>query len=263
MAKYKIKRGKNQNEGKNRILPNVFNKKQLLELFTAIEETDVFIACLLSLFCGLRISEVCQLKKQDVDLVDCKIKVVQGKGSKDRYVMLPSSIKPLIEKWFRITESEYFIPTSSSRGISTNYLSIKFRRYLKKAGLLIEWDRTSTGQKRHLYSFHTLRYTYATYLLEKGVDLYYIQRSLGHSDIYTTQIYAYISQKDLQAKIEKAFDGKTTQTTSKRTIATTNTMLSDPMEILKLRYVNGEITKEELEEKIEVINTMTKNAELF
>jgi len=149
----KLKRGRDQYEGKGRILPNVFNKKQLLELFTAIEETDIFIACLLSLFCGLRISEVCQLKRQDVDLVDCKIKVVQGKGSKDRYVMLPSSIKPVIEKWFRITESEYFIPTTSNSGISTAYLSLKFRSYLKKAGLLIEWHKTSVGQKRHLYSF--------------------------------------------------------------------------------------------------------------
>lgn len=257
----KVKRGKNQYEGKGRILPNVFNKKQLLELFTAIEETDVFIACLLSLFCGLRISEICQLKRQEVDTIDCKIKIVQGKGSKDRYVMLPSSIKPLIEKWFRITESEYFIPTTSNRGISTNYLSIKFRRYLKKAGLLIESEPTSNGQKRHLYSFHTLRHTYATYLLEKGVDLYYIQRSLGHSDIYTTQIYAYISSKDLKEKIEKAFSGKNTPT-SKRTTSTA-TMPGDPLEILKLRYASGEITREELEEKIETITAMNKNMELF
>jgi len=246
----KIKRGKNQNEGKHRILPNVFNKKQLTELFTAIEETDVFMACLIALFCGLRISEVCQLKKQDMDLVDGKIKIVQGKGSKDRYVMLPSSIKPLIEKWFRITESDYFIPSSSKKGISTNYLSIKFRRYMRKAGLLIKWEKTSNGQQRHLYSFHTLRHTYATYLLEKGVDLYYIQRSLGHSDIYTTQIYVYISNKDLKEKIEKAF-GTTVQ---KKIISQAN--ISDPVEILKIRYANGELTLEELKEKIDVLKSM-------
>lgn len=92
-----MKRGKKRNEGKNRKLPNVFNKKQLIELFTVIEETDIFIASLLALFCGLRISEVCRLKRTDVDLESEKIKVVQGKGSKDRYVMLPTTIKPLIE----------------------------------------------------------------------------------------------------------------------------------------------------------------------
>ncbi|PIN81520.1 hypothetical protein COV13_00900 [Candidatus Woesearchaeota archaeon CG10_big_fil_rev_8_21_14_0_10_32_9] len=251
----KLKRGKDQNEGRGRILPNVFNKKQLLDLFTAIEETDIFIACLVSLFCGLRISEICQLKRQEVDTVDGKIKIVQGKGSKDRYVMLPSSIKPLIEKWFRITESEYFIPTTkSNRCISTNYLSIKFRRYLKKAGLLIESTPTSDGQKRHLYSFHTLRHTYATYLLEKGVDLYYIQRSLGHSDIYTTQIYAYISSKDLKEKIEKAFS-TTTQTPHKK-VNTQIVNITDPFEMLKMRFANGEISLEELKEKTEVLQSM-------
>jgi len=92
--------------------------------------------------------------------------------------------------------------------------------------------------------------TYATYLLEKGVDLYYIQRSLGHSDIYTTQIYAYISNKDLKTKIEKAFSTKTA--TSTKTVNVTNNASSDPMEILKLRYAAEKITRDELEEKIEV-----------
>ena len=248
------KRGKNQNEGRGRVLPNVFNKKQLTDLFTSIEETDVLIGCALALFCGLRISEVCQLKRLDVDLVECRIKIVQGKGSKDRYVMLPSSMKPIIEKWFRISESEYFIPAMSEYGISTNYLSIKFRQYLKKSNLLIDSEKTRAGQQRHLFSFHTLRHTYATYLLERGVDLYYIQRSLGHSDIYTTQIYAYISQKDLKAKIEKAF-GKTEHEIKKNI----STQSSDPLEVLKLRYASGEITRDELEEKINVLNLINSN----
>ena len=255
------RRGKNQNEGKNRSLPNVFNKKQLVELFTGIEETDIFLACLLALFCGLRISEVCQLKRQEVDLVDCKIKVVQGKGCKDRYVMLPSSLKPLIEKWFRVSESEFFIPTSSKCGVSPNYIALKFRAYLKKAGLLLDWKKTRTDQQRHLYSFHTLRHTYATYLLERGVDLYYIQRSLGHSDIYTTQIYAYVSQKDLQQKIEKAFVGK--KETSQRNTNTYSPQLSDPIEVLKLRFASGDINHDELLEKMSIIESLNKNQNIF
>ena len=258
---HKNRRGKNQNEGKNRSLPNVFNKKQLIELFTVIEETDIFLACLLALFCGLRISEVCQLKRQDVDLVDCKIKVVQGKGCKDRYVMLPSSIKPLIEKWFRVSESEFFIPTNSANGVSPNYITIKFRAYLQKAGLLLDWKKTRTEQQRHLYTFHTLRHTYATYLLERGVDLYYIQRSLGHSDIYTTQIYAYVSQKDLQQKIEKAFVGK--KETSQRNTNISAQHLSDPIEVLNLRFASGDISHDELLEKMSIIAELNKSQNLF
>jgi len=213
----KVKRGKNQNEGRGRKLPNVLNKKQLIELFSVIEETDVFMASMLALFCGLRIREVCKLKKQDIDLEGEKIKIVQGKGSKDRYVMIPATLKTVIEKWSRLTHGDYLIPSISERGVSENYLSCKFRGYLKKAKLLIKTEKTSHGQQRHLYSFHTLRHTYATYLLERGIDLYYIQRSLGHSDIYTTQIYAYVSQKDLKQKIDMAF-----KSSKRRTEMTSN-----------------------------------------
>jgi integrase len=246
----KFKRGKNQHEGKNRKLPNVLNKKQLVELFTAIEETDVFMASLLALFCGLRIGEVSKLKKEAIDLGSERIKIVQGKGSKDRYVMLPSKLKPLLEKWLRITESEYFIPSYSEKGISENYLAVKFRRYLKKAKLLIETNKTSNGQQRHLYSFHTLRHTYATYLLEKGVDLYYIQRSLGHSDIYTTQIYAYVSQKDLKNKIDKAFNCEKRNNFEK---------ISNPLDVLKIRFANGEISLDEFKERLEILESCSKS----
>lgn len=239
--------GKNQNEGKNRQLPNVMNKKQLIELFSVIEETDVFMGALLALFCGLRISEVSKLKKADIDLVAERIKIVQGKGCKDRYVMLPRNLMPILEKWLRLTDGEYFIPCIAEKGISENYLALKFRAYLDKAKLLINTEKTSAGQQRHLYSFHTLRHTYATYLLEKGVDLYYIQRSLGHSDIYTTQIYAYISQKDLKDKIDKAFG------TEKKV----SSLVSDPFDVLKIRFANGELSVEEFKEKAEVLKQAT------
>jgi site-specific recombinase XerD len=248
--KKKFKRGKNQHEGKNRQLPNVLNKEQLIKIFSGIDEVDVFLGCLIALFCGLRISEVCKLRREDIDLVSERIKVVQAKGSKDRYVMLPKSMKPIIEKWLRISEDEYFMPSMSENGISENYLSAKFRKYLTKANLMINTEKTSTGQQRHLYSFHTLRHTYATYLLERGVDLYYIQRSLGHSDIYTTQIYAYISQKDLKEKIDKAFSSADKRKTD---IVTSN----DPFELLKIRYVNGEIGFDEFKEKTEVLKEIS------
>ena len=229
---------------KGRKLPNVLNKKQLLQLFSCIKETDIFIASLLALCCGLRISEVCTLRKQDIDFENEKIKVVQGKGSKDRYVMLPEKLKPILERWFRINGSEYVIPAVFKGWMSESQLPIKFRKYLEEAGLLIETEKTAHGQQRHAYSFHTLRHTFATFLLEKGVDLYYVQRALGHSDIHTTQIYAHISNKDLQSKINNAFGHK-----KKEGFHSVN----DPVQLLQLKYANGDISLEEYKDKMEVL----------
>ncbi len=233
---------------RGRKLPNVFSKKQLLDLFCSIRETDVFMACLLALFCGLRISEVCSLKKEDVDMDGERIKIVQGKGSKDRYVMLPQKIVPLLKQWYRInTESAYVIHSPKKGQYSSGVLSIKFRKYLKNAGLLIKTEKTRSGQQRHAYSFHTLRHTYATFLLEKGVDLYYVQRSLGHSDIHTTQVYAYISQKDLQNKINMAFSS---QGEKKKEFRST----MEPLKLLQLKLVDGQIDKHEYLERLELLN---------
>ena len=226
-----------------RTLPNVFNKKQLISLFESINDASVFMGCMTALFCGLRISEVCNLKKQDVDLESEKVIVRQGKGAKDRVVMLPSSLKPMMEKWFRYNkESEFIICNEYGGQYTTGLLSKKFKESLEKAKLKIETFKSTTGQQRYAYSFHTLRHTYATYLLEQGVDLYYVQRSLGHVDIHTTQIYAYISNKDLQNKINVAFGNKKSHQKNYESI-------TDPLHLLKIKFANGELTRDEFEDK--------------
>jgi len=233
---------------RGRKLPNVLNKKQLLKIFEGIDEADVFVGSMLALCCGLRISEVCSLKKQDVDFENERIKIVQGKGSKDRYVMLPSKLKPVLEKWFRINQAELVIPATYKDQMREAQFAGKFRKYLEKADLKIFMNKTVTGQPRYAYSFHTLRHTYATFLLEKGVDLYYVQRALGHSDIHTTQIYAHISNKDLQNKINQAFGKKASHGRPES--------IQDPIQLLQLRFANGEITQEEYKDKLGILTAV-------
>lgn len=233
-----------------RTLPNVFNKKQLISLFENIDDASVFMGCLTALFCGLRISEICNLKKQDFDLEAEKVIVRQGKGSKDRVVMLPSSLKPLMEKWFRYNkESEFIICNEYGGQYTTGLLSKKFKEALEKAKLKIENFKSTTGQQRYAYSFHTLRHTYATYLLEQGVDLYYVQRSSGHVDIHTTQIYAYISNKDLQNKINSAFGKKKSHQKNYESI-------NDPLQLLKLKFASGELSESEFESKFLLLSKL-------
>ncbi len=250
----KAQRNKNFAKAYQRSLPNVFNKQQLIKIFENIEDLEVFMATFLALFCGLRISEVCKLKKQEIDLVNKKVLIKNSKHNKDRVVMLPESSVQLIEKWLNFKEGDYYVSIFEEQ-MDTGYLSKKFREALKKSGLSIETFKTSLGQQRYAYSFHTLRHTYATYLLEKGVDLYYVQRCLGHSDIHTTQIYAYISNKDLQDKINLAFGANKPKTTTKQS-NTTN--LTDPLQVLQYRFAMGELSVEEFKEKMEVINQTSK-----
>ena len=235
-----------------RSLPNVFNKKQLVALFENIDDTQVFMGSLIALFCGLRISEVCNLKKQDLDLDAEKLIVRQGKGSKDRVVMVPSPLIMLLRRWFNATkEDEYYIANEYHQKYSASILSRKFKVALDNAELKIPTFKSTIGQQRYAYSFHTLRHTYATYLLEQGVDLYYVQRSLGHVDIHTTQIYAYISNKDLQNKINEAFGSKKVVTGLKPSRKNNN-----PLQILKIKYAEGEFTREEFEEKYSLLSEL-------
>jgi len=134
-----------------RTLPNVLNKKQLLVLFERIDDSSVFVGCMIALFCGLRISEVCNLKKQDVDLEAEKVIVRQGKGAKDRVVMLPTTFKPMLEKWFRHNkETEFVICNEYGSQYSTGLLSRKFKESLDKAKLKIP---------RNILNLRTIRIT--------------------------------------------------------------------------------------------------------
>ena len=241
-----------------RSLPNVLNKKQLIKLFEAIDDSHIFMGSMIALFCGLRIGEVCSLKKQDIDLESEKVIVRKGKGDKDRVVMLPTCMKPMIEKWFRASkETDYYIHTTYKHKYIEGAFATKFSKAFVKADLRIKTFKTSHGQQRHAYSFHTLRHTYATYLLEQGVDLYYVQRSLGHVDIHTTQVYAYISNKDLQDKINKAFGIKASSRISK------NSNIDNPFNLLKLKFANGEISMEEFQHKYSILEKMEKTSTIF
>lgn len=238
----------------HRKIPNVLSKTQLLKIFSYIENIDAFVACLITIFCGLRISEICNLKKQDVDLENEKVVIKQSKWNRDRVVMLPRSVISLIEKWLRLNkESEYFIADRNGEQFKPVTLSKKFREALQKADLFIETHKDASGLPLHAYTFHTLRHTYATYLLEQGVDLYYVQRSLGHVDIHTTQIYAYISNKDLQNKINQAFHCKL-----KRDHKVDQAQVADPVQLLQLRYASGDISLEEFQERLEVLQRLSR-----
>nr|AQS33909.1 hypothetical protein [uncultured archaeon] len=211
---------------KNR-LPDAFNVQQLNKLFESIDQPKVGIAAFVAFFCGLRIEEIARLSLENIDLVNRKLKITDSKNTnrsitgygKDRYVPIPIKAISPIKRWIEIIgpSSKWFLPsmTSPDKHMRKKSLYEQYRKCLERAGLLIplyeyvEMRGPNKGVKKvkHKFYFHTLRHSYATYLLSKGVDIYTISNLLGHNQVTTTQIYCKINTTQQREAVEDAFDG--------------------------------------------------------
>jgi integrase/recombinase XerD len=277
IQKNKIKRYRS----KKQQLADVFNKEQLVKLFDAIDRPKLAIASALAFFCGLRISEVCNLKIEHIDLEKMQLKVVDGKNSRrhlsgygdDRYVPIPPLMKEPIQKWIDIIQGGiWFLPSLNSpdKHIGPKTLHDEFRHALKIACLLIPKYKLKFKQRingkimekdytRHKYYFHTLRHSYATYLLSKGVDLYTISGLLGHKQVTTTQVYARMNNVQSQNAVNEAFNMSTQGNASMSVVKvapqslTENSNLS-PLEYLQMKMIKGEINQEEYVQKLSLLN---------
>ncbi|MGH1437627.1 MAG: tyrosine-type recombinase/integrase [Lewinella sp.] len=187
---YELKRPR-----KNSRLPSVLSAGELRRLFATIEnkkhQTMVYIAY----SAGLRVSEVCQLQTRDIDLERLTIHVVNSKGSKDRIVPLSPAMVSLLQSYVIDYQPTAWLFAGQAPGepYSVRSLQTIFRRAKEKAGV------------RKAVTFHSLRHSYATHLLESGTDVRLIQELLGHSDIKTTLRYTHVSQRTLQS-IRSPFD---------------------------------------------------------
>ena len=137
---------------------------------------------------GARVYEISNLKIQDIDLDNGIIKLF-GKGSKERYVQIGSpEVLELVKEYYRLNQQEidksgFFFVNRQGKRFSEQSIRRMIRKYSCQAGISI-----------HITP-HMFRHSVATYLLEEGVDIMYIQKILGHSSIKTTQIYLHIASK--------------------------------------------------------------------
>jgi integrase/recombinase XerD len=132
--------------------------------------------------CGLRISEVINLKITDIDSTNNIIRIIAGKGNKDRVVMLPIQLLELLRTYYK----EYRPNTYLFNGqFQTKYSERSINMFLKKYADL-------AGIKQRVHA-HLLRHCFATHILEQGTDIRLIQKLLGHSSIKTTLIYTHVS----------------------------------------------------------------------
>lgn len=269
-----------------RQIPNVFNKEQVYKLFDTINDPQIMMASMLALFCGLRIGEIIKLRYEDIDLVRKQLKVINGKlpgktlagYGKDRTVPVPTQIIPLIVIWKNMNLTQTYLFPSLTKGdqpMTTQHIFKGYKNFLKKAGLIVFNKLNSVGHKKNLYTFHTLRHTYATLLWERTGDIYAVKKALGHANLETTLIYTHISDTALQNKVNSAFDipimhrqpniqaeqiMTNMQEKMMPELAIIQQMQSNPIEILKTRLAKGEIKLEDFRQlRSELIVTPDTN----
>jgi len=193
-------------------IPDILSKEELKRLFFGIDKPSVMVATLLGYFAGLRISEVCKLRKCDfeMDRENPYIKVVISKFGKSRNVpIINHRLIPLFRKYFELVDSEYVMYSKKGGGaIGTKSFREQFNIYLDKLGLLIPNFTDKKGRTRFKYHFHTLRHTIATNLIEKQASILYVQKFLGHQDVETVQIYTHISDTGLHEALNNIFEPK-------------------------------------------------------
>ncbi|OUR95616.1 integrase [Flavobacteriales bacterium 34_180_T64] len=173
---------------KDRYLPTVLSRKEIIEIIRHTKNLKHRAIIALIYSCGLRISELIKMELMHIDVQRQQVLIKNSKGRKDRYVILAESFLPLLQNYIITYRPNRYLFEGQKGGL---YSAESVRHFLKKS------CKSAHIMKR--VTPHTLRHSYATHLLENGVDLRYIQSLLGHSRPETTMIYTHVAKKDLLA----------------------------------------------------------------
>jgi integrase/recombinase XerD len=168
-------------------LPKVLSKEEMIRLIKAIENLKHKTMIMLGYGCGLRVSEITGLEIKDIDEDRRLLLIRKAKGKKDRVVSLSPVMLVMLREYQSNYKPEKYLFEGQYKGsaYSTRSLELIIKAAKNKAGI------SKTG------SMHMLRHSFATHLIEKGTDVVFIQKLLGHNDIRTTLRYLHVSNKDL------------------------------------------------------------------
>ena len=185
-------------------LPLEMSKDEMKRLLAVADSLKARIMLSLGYGCGLRAGEVVRLKVKHIDTAQKIIRVEQGKGRKDRQVMLSRKTLDLLRQWWKVrparrdaglpAEERFLFPgRKGGEPISTRQLNRLFHEAVEAAGI-----------KKHV-TLHGLRHSFATHLLERGTHIRTLQALLGHSKLETTARYAHVAT-GMIAAVESPLD---------------------------------------------------------
>ena len=191
---------------RRRPLPKTLNKREISRFkLTVSEFKDPIVKPLTTMMLetGVRVSEICNMDVDDVDLDDLSALILGGKGEKDRTVLFTDLTAEGIQEWMAVRrmraekqvkeERQALFLTKNGHRITPRWVQKLMDRIADRAEI-----------KRSRLTPHTLRHTFASGLLERGADLVTIQRLLGHASIATTRVYLEISDQTLREIYKRA-----------------------------------------------------------
>lgn len=168
-------------------LPKFFSKEEVRNILDNTQNLK-HKAILMTIYsCGLRLSELLNLKIKDIKSSDGIIRIHQSKGNKDRIVSLPDKLLATLRHYYQAFKPKEYLFEGEKGG---KYSERSVQLILKKA--LIKANVQSEG------SVHTGRHSYATHLIQSGIDIRIVKELLGHENIKTTMIYTHITDIDKQ-----------------------------------------------------------------
>jgi site-specific recombinase XerD len=171
---------------KDNKLPKVLSEQEVLLILSNVRNLKHFVILSLLYSAGLRVGELINLKLEDIDYNRKQIHVRRAKGRKDRYVGLSSHLVPILRQYIGQYNPDIYLINGQEQ---LQYTASSIRKILKK---VVE----RAGITKRVYP-HMLRHSYATHMLENGIDIRYIQELLGHASPQTTMIYTHVTTKQL------------------------------------------------------------------
>lgn len=173
---------------KRRKLPVVLSPEEVSALLDALENLKHRALLMTTYAAGLRVSEVVALRVGDIDSQRMMLRIEQGKGRKDRYVMLSEKLLGVLREYWKTSRSEHWLFPGQipGRHLTRSSVELVFHKARKVAGITKK------------VSVHSLRHSFATHLLENGVNIRKIQVLLGHTSLRSTQVYTHVARDTLE-----------------------------------------------------------------
>jgi integrase/recombinase XerD len=176
-------------------LPTVLTKDEVKKMLESVDTRKSKLMISLLYACGMRVSEITNLKNNDLNFEEKIGNILQAKGKKDRVFNIPQFLFNNLKKQVKrqAEKNQEYLFSGPNGKLSSRNIQKIVSNVAKKAGI-----------KKNVHP-HTLRHSFATHLLENNIDIRKIQELLGHSDLSTTQIYTHVSREELK-KIRSPLD---------------------------------------------------------